>query len=813
MESNFFHDLTADEAGFTGTLTAFCSPNEIAQRESSRQIDRFEMTRLSDPAAGNIAVDPSKMLKKYQRSSADKKYLPQDVRTLAICRLAMDYLWNTILDFDINPKPGFCAALNSCGYSDVYSFLRDRTRSVRVDVQLQTATASPTDLLACMSIYEESLRFELISMWLLWGEYDESSTSDNLTPLLDSNMCLSSISQICDPLCALYLKTEGTVSVEREAVMAEIWSYVLLLDLTSSRDAESFHSHLGKINRRLLTHESVRRSIAACTAFIDRQYGTFLELFTQYMERRDVLSCAALLPSVGVAQSRALWRLIRVNRPFAKTDDSHVPEPMKKSELESLGIRPEMLEYFGIVYDSGSQRAYLPPRKLTRPASWNLEGSGWTWPAHLKSNFNVRLGTGTEIPCRSTLYKLKEEKFHLRFTLTDSRKSLVLGRFEKHSTGISTAQSIQSASHAEPFGSSSYNTLSGFEIAPSGSSASDRIGSLKKSLLSKSLGKTEPDKAQPFVFGASTSSTGLFDAPVKSSLPAQPLFPQPETKPAVFPSSEKPELAGFFSNQGPISFGAPPPSSGPQTSLFSPPVKATPSPISEPLKFEQRSTFVFGAAPAENKQDKSEPNKATSGIEHKPALDQAGVDLSSKPTFVFGAGTAQPSAVPDKVAGLQDTGSVQAEKPAVNSSSDMEKSNSGTLAFSALHVSSETTVGLQSDTNGFSVKPLPTTVNAVKRSPKKFAPQASWYDKLPCSEDVMRSLRTEVLKSATKADNIKAHQPPKIAGQDIHSQVMNVMLLRSFSLKRAIQHRVKVWRESSLVSKKLRLCVRPFRLV
>ncbi|CAE7239216.1 unnamed protein product [Symbiodinium sp. KB8] len=101
------------------------------EREMTRQLDKFEWKKGT--------VDLKLATKKYQRSSADKAYRSQDVRSLDACWKTMEYLMTEILDFDSNPKPGF--AVQAIPYIEAVLRQRQEVESTGrlrpVDLHLQ----------------------------------------------------------------------------------------------------------------------------------------------------------------------------------------------------------------------------------------------------------------------------------------------------------------------------------------------------------------------------------------------------------------------------------------------------------------------------------------------------------------------------------------------------------------------------------------------------------------------------------------------------------------------------------------------------
>merc|ERR1719440_1145161 len=103
-----------------------------------------------------------------------------------------------LLDFDINPKPNF--AVQAVSYTEVYSFLRDRTRAVRVDLHLQQPRS--TTQRTFIETHECCLRFEMLSRFLLtrnMGGKDKSATEK-----YDPKLGLKAISQTIEPLLNAY---------------------------------------------------------------------------------------------------------------------------------------------------------------------------------------------------------------------------------------------------------------------------------------------------------------------------------------------------------------------------------------------------------------------------------------------------------------------------------------------------------------------------------------------------------------------------------------------------------------------------------
>merc|ERR1719478_965793 len=121
----------------------------------------------------------------------------------------MEYLMTEVLDFDILPKPEF--AIKEIPYIEVYSFLRDRTRAVRVDLHLQQPRS--TTQRTFIETHEVCLRFEILSMFLL------RSTCGANPEKYDEKLGMKAISQTIEPLLNAYKAVHEAQAAK--AILAE----------------------------------------------------------------------------------------------------------------------------------------------------------------------------------------------------------------------------------------------------------------------------------------------------------------------------------------------------------------------------------------------------------------------------------------------------------------------------------------------------------------------------------------------------------------------------------------------------------------
>ena len=404
----------------SGELDLMCSPEEISMRTETRQVDKFEFRPDS-------TVDPEKCLKKYQRSSADKRYLPSEIRTVGACLRSVEYLLSKVLDFDVFPKPGFGESCYSADFFDVYSFLRDRLRAVRVDLHVSNCVGDPKFVL----LHEICLRFELLSLFLLWGR--DFGADDRK---FDLHMSLTALSQTIDPLTNAYQQTDIV-----HANQPEITAYILLLSLTSRGGSMQFKSHFVKQPKRVKEHPQVLFAFRICVAFYAGNWAEVLAGFRS----ANFLSACAMLPIINRVRASVLWRMVRTNRPFFVRDGPMpVPRPERLNRLElqsglvfeqDFDLCFEFLKFHGL--DVHSDVCCLPPRQLSRnPIRWWLSSNEWIQRGGRPgvSNyvwndlFAAKLGeeVGDICPPESSLFPKRVEPSLTR-KYTQTRREIVTG--------------------------------------------------------------------------------------------------------------------------------------------------------------------------------------------------------------------------------------------------------------------------------------------------------------------------------------------------------------------------------------------------
>ena len=428
-------DVIAADSGIVGELDAMCAFDEVSLRTETRQVDKFEVSR--------------EYLKKYQRSSADKKYLASEIRTIDACWKSVEYLLNEIFDFDVNPKPNFSEPCYTANYFDIYSFMRDRLRAVRVDLHVQNASTNPVFI----SVHEYCLRFELVSLYLLWGR-EFGGSSDRK---FDLHMTLTALSQTIDPLTNAYAKRRTGEGSEIETE-AEITRYILLLSLTSRGGSKQFKAHFLKQPDAIKSHPLVVEAFDICCEF----YAGMNQAILKRVEGLDFLSTCALLPVLNLIRTRAVWRIVRTNRPFflrtVSAGKPAMPPPrpeklaldltlMKNLGFVDFSECAEFLNFLGLDTKAVKGVCLLPPRQLSKnPIKWWMSSRDWRmrsgddrdfpdfeWDPEMTTLFESRIGTelgDDRLPDRSEYPQRIQGvlvKQYLALSKQKSRKMIVTG--------------------------------------------------------------------------------------------------------------------------------------------------------------------------------------------------------------------------------------------------------------------------------------------------------------------------------------------------------------------------------------------------
>ncbi|XP_072552972.1 SAC3 domain-containing protein 1 [Salminus brasiliensis] len=150
------HFEAEEKADFVprGTCTTMCPNSEVRQREAQNRLHRFEILAGTERERLPRA-DLARVVKEYSRPAAGKDTTragdlrPPDVLLRTVCYLVDDI--------------AACPTLQP--WTEVYSFVFDRLRSVRQDMVIQRICGAD-----CVSVLERTVRFLLYASYRLCGQ-------------------------------------------------------------------------------------------------------------------------------------------------------------------------------------------------------------------------------------------------------------------------------------------------------------------------------------------------------------------------------------------------------------------------------------------------------------------------------------------------------------------------------------------------------------------------------------------------------------------------------------------------------------------
>ncbi|CAD7922998.1 unnamed protein product [Amoebophrya sp. A120] len=279
-----------------GELTSKCSRQEAELRTETKQLSKFEVTKGSNSMLEGTA-DYNLCVKQYQRSAAERTYEAEDLRTFDALHMSAQFMWEYVLDADENPKPIFSSLAVDASTKEVYGFLRNRCRGIRVDYQTQQPLSfyQPSSLL----FHEQNLRSELLFFLLLHHEDSKLGEAD-LGPFLES------VSQCADPLTQIYRKwleqSDGEICRSTMPFMTRLMICWLCWDATKVCEYEM------KLEDCLLESPLVQWAVSAVSSFQTRDYSGFLQ---EYYGQADLLTAVALSQPANYARLMVLMQLCK----------------------------------------------------------------------------------------------------------------------------------------------------------------------------------------------------------------------------------------------------------------------------------------------------------------------------------------------------------------------------------------------------------------------------------------------------------------------------------------------------------------------
>lgn len=139
-----------EDSGFgapvVGRCLTMCSEKQALERQEQKDFSVYEQ-EPSTIGTRERRIRLEWAVKKYARPAAGTAPDPEDIRPPAVLKRTMSYLIDVIVDREDQP------------YTEVYSFLRDRTRSIRQDMIFQHAVTLDsielTEMIARFHIFSE----------------------------------------------------------------------------------------------------------------------------------------------------------------------------------------------------------------------------------------------------------------------------------------------------------------------------------------------------------------------------------------------------------------------------------------------------------------------------------------------------------------------------------------------------------------------------------------------------------------------------------------------------------------------------------
>lgn len=229
----------ASSSYLVGTCHQMCPEKEIKFRERNNLLHYFEIDHTTK---GNAKADPKKIIKQFSRSAAGKAHQsPCDLRPSDILLSTVNYLMNEIIPNDKLPFPS------------IYDFINDRLQAVRQDITYQMIQDDNS-----VKIFEKCVRFYITSSYILCD-----ATQFKFDPHLNDQQ----LSICIEKLFVLYKTFESEHTAEFIGIYLSrnlIYSDVYYRSIT--------------VFSNYMFEEDVRISMAACVAYINRNFIRFFKL-------------------------------------------------------------------------------------------------------------------------------------------------------------------------------------------------------------------------------------------------------------------------------------------------------------------------------------------------------------------------------------------------------------------------------------------------------------------------------------------------------------------------------------------------------
>ncbi|TBU02245.1 SAC3/GANP-like germinal-center associated nuclear protein [Hamiltosporidium magnivora] len=270
---------------FLGTCLTFCPPSEITDRTLRKDISPFEQKCL---------------IKRYQRSSAGKSQSkPEDVRPLEVLIEVMKYLFSFLDQTDFTKK----SESSSYFIHDIYKFIEDRSRAVRLDIAIQNLNCNKT-----INELEKICRFYILFYNILYSH-----------PHFEHHLNIEQLKKTILTLLEIYNF--------KNKISPEFLSYYILLHLN---DPDTF-SKAKIFSCKITPFNILGDSFKVLKVFQQNDYKKFIF----FMRRSDFFSSSILLNFKEMVRSK-YFKVLKRSVVDGKVDLFYVKDCMGIENVEEI---------------------------------------------------------------------------------------------------------------------------------------------------------------------------------------------------------------------------------------------------------------------------------------------------------------------------------------------------------------------------------------------------------------------------------------------------------------------------------------------
>nr|XP_055044414.1 SAC3 domain-containing protein 1 isoform X1 [Misgurnus anguillicaudatus] len=329
-----------------GTCITMCPAKELRQREAQNRLHRFEMVPGTEQDRLPHA-DVSRAVKEYSRPAAGKDSTrASDLRPPSVLLKTACYLVDDVAASDTFQP-----------WTEVYSFVFDRLRSVRQDMIIQRVSGPE-----CVTVLEKTVRFLLYAPYRLCGQ-----PLQHFDPRINDTHLQETLSWLLD------CYKEG-----KHQHQEEFQALSLLYNLGSSHAMQ----HTLQLPERIRSSPAIQLALAINRANTERNPVRFLRLAQKldFMQvcalHRHILSCRRdllLLYSHGYNSRNCRYPLQRLARLLFLKD----PLAAELCQVHGVNISGEWVNFTKSSFTENTS-GDLQCRRMHEPADdekWNCSSA------------------------------------------------------------------------------------------------------------------------------------------------------------------------------------------------------------------------------------------------------------------------------------------------------------------------------------------------------------------------------------------------------------------------------------------------------